>query len=65
MERNQIKIQNITIEEYNKSIKSLKDIWKKINRDVTKKDEQLLKYTNYLFNMLITLTANSEVIITQ
>lgn len=61
MERNQIKIQNITIEEYNKSIKSLNDIWKKINRDVTKKDEQLLKYTNYLFNMLITLTASSEV----
>ena len=48
-------------EKTNKSIKSLNDIWKKINRDVTKKDEQLLKYTNYLFNMLITLTASFEV----
>lgn len=57
MERNQTKIQSPTIENYNKSVNSLRNLWKTSQRNINNKDKQLMKYTNYLYNLLITMTA--------
>lgn len=60
MERNQIKVQSPTVENYNKSVKSLRDLWKTTQRNINNKNNQLMKYTNYLYNLLITMTAGLQ-----
>lgn len=60
MERNQIKVQYPTVENYNKAVKSLRDLWKITQRDINNKDKQLMKYANYLYNLLLTMTAGLE-----
>lgn len=60
MERNQTKIQSPTIENYNKSVASLRNLWKTSQRNINNKDKQLMKYGNYLYNLLVTMTAGLQ-----
>lgn len=60
MERNQTKIQSPTIENYNKSVASLRNLWKTSQRNINNKDKQLMKYANYLYNLLVTMTAGLQ-----
>lgn len=60
MERNQTKVQSPTIENYNKSVVSLRNLWKTSQRNINNKDKQLMKYANYLYNLLVTMTAGLQ-----